>query len=260
MNVSKQELIKKLKAKEQRGSKPRCHLLTHGTPEEVAARLTQLIAPWGQVRPTDHWLPKGFDILEEAQLHNAHQLLAREISQQLQTWWLSGTSELRTPNWDIASTCLIEGKEGLLLVEAKAHDEELIKEEKGRLLATQPTEGEKINHEHIGKAIREANEELNTLCPGWNLNRDSHYQIVNRFAWSWKLCTLGVPVILVYLGFLNALEMRDRGNELRTGTAWDQLVFSHGKSIIPPNVWNKKFCIKGCLFVPLCRAVEFPLN
>jgi len=44
------QLIERLPVKARRGSKPRCHLLTHGTRQEVADRLTDLIHPWGQVR------------------------------------------------------------------------------------------------------------------------------------------------------------------------------------------------------------------
>jgi len=34
------DLLKSLRPKERRGSKPRCHLLTHGSPDVVSARLT----------------------------------------------------------------------------------------------------------------------------------------------------------------------------------------------------------------------------
>lgn len=37
----------------------------------------------------------------------------------------------------------------------------------------------------------------------------------NRFAWAWKLATMEVPVVLVYLGFLNATEMGDQGSLLQ---------------------------------------------
>jgi hypothetical protein len=40
-------LIQQLKPKERRGNKPRCHLLTHGPPEAVAAKLTVLVTPSG---------------------------------------------------------------------------------------------------------------------------------------------------------------------------------------------------------------------
>ena len=45
-NTSK---LQKLGSKAQRGSKPRCHWLTHGTHEQVAKRLTELIEPYGKV-------------------------------------------------------------------------------------------------------------------------------------------------------------------------------------------------------------------
>ena len=65
----------------------------------------------------------------------------------------------------------------------------------------------KANHNQIGDAIQQANHGLEPLLPGWDLSRDSHYQLSNRFAWSWKIASMGVPVVLVYLGFLNADEM-----------------------------------------------------
>jgi hypothetical protein len=75
-----------LKPKWRRGSKPRYHFLTHGSAEEVAERLTALIAPFGNVRPTDNWMPQGFDDLDEAPLHNAPRLLPADVSQQLLSW------------------------------------------------------------------------------------------------------------------------------------------------------------------------------
>jgi len=53
----------------------RCHLLTHGSPDEVAARLSFLAAPFAQVSSSDCWMPQGFDDIEEAQLHNAPRLV-----------------------------------------------------------------------------------------------------------------------------------------------------------------------------------------
>lgn len=61
------DLLRRLKAKERRGSKPRCHLLTNGAADQVAARLTVFAAPFGRVSPGDHWMPQGFDDVEEAQ-------------------------------------------------------------------------------------------------------------------------------------------------------------------------------------------------
>ena len=67
----------------------------------------------------------------------------------------------RTPNWDIASTCTIEGKAGILLIEAKAHDQELIKEETGRKNIETPVSGNaRRNLLRIDWAIRDASAAL----------------------------------------------------------------------------------------------------
>jgi len=105
------------------------------------------------------------------------------------------------------STCKIAGRDGLLLIEAKAHDREL--EEEGK------RPGDSDNHKQIGAAIEEANRELNAIIPGWHLSRYSHYQLSNRFTWAWKLAALGTPTILAYVGFLGATEMVDQGQPLR---------------------------------------------
>ena len=117
-------------------------------------------------------------------------------------WWLavqSGGS--KTPTWDIVSTCAVDGHKGLLLVEAKAHNQEL--KVKDRVKGSRP------NRERIAECIREANSGLSTLTEfGWALSHEHRYQMANRFVWSWKLTELGYPVVLIYLGFLGAEEMR----------------------------------------------------
>ena len=61
------------------------------------------------------------------------------------------------PNWDLASTCTVEGKPGIALIEAKAHDQELIKEETGRKGIDAPVTGNaRRNFLRIEWAIRDA--------------------------------------------------------------------------------------------------------
>src|SRR5262245_59002838 len=104
-------LLARLKPKERRGSKPRCHLLTHGSPDVVAERLSALAAPFAVVAPTDRWMPKGFEDTAEAMLPNARCFLTENIRRELRQWWLAVTSPTtRTPNWDIVSSCTVDGK------------------------------------------------------------------------------------------------------------------------------------------------------
>ena len=235
------DLLLSLKPKEHRGSKPRCHLLTHGSPEKVSVRLTRLIKPWGRVDGTDHWMPQGFTHTAEAQLGRADNLLAPAIGQALIDWWLAVPNGARVPNWDIASTCTIEGKPGLLLIEAKAHDEELNYEKAGKKRERNETWGQRQNREQIRNRMQESSAGFtNSTQLEWALSIEHHYQMSNRFAWAWKLTELGIPVILVYLGFLNAIEMSDRGLPFCNHKFWEELVLKHSEPLFPDKVWNRR--------------------
>ncbi len=253
------DLLMKLGPKQRKGSKPRCHWLTHGSAEQVAVRLTRLIGPWGYVSARDHWMPEGFENTEEAELHKAPRLLDEKIGRQLRDWWLAViSSRPKTPNFDIASTCIVTGnggsRPGLLLVEAKAHSKELNDAETGKRLATRATANSRSNHDRIGECIKGAALDL-TKETGmdWSLSRDRNYQMANRFAWSWKLTELGFPVILVYLGFLNAKEMRrDKTQKPYANHAeWETHVKAHSRPLFPETVWDKSWTLHGQSFILL---------
>lgn len=254
------EFLNRLRPNQQRGSKPRCHGLTHGPREAVANRLTILISPWGTVTPSDHWKPGGFDDPREPRLDQkwARELIPGESDRVvLRDWWLTVHKNANTPNWDIASTCKVGASPGLLLVEAKAHDEELRIEERGK--SCPDAINGRRNHARIGWCIEDASLVLTDQTRlRWTLSRDSRYQMANRFAWSWKLTELGFPVILVYLGFLNAEEMRDMGTPL-TETSWPSLVRSHSESCFPAEVWNRQWTVNHRSFIPLIKTIEQPL-
>jgi hypothetical protein len=256
-------LLERLMPRARRGSKPRCHLLTHGSPDAVAKRLTELVAPFARVAPSDRWMPQGFEETDEATLPEAERLLPPDVRSELRQWWLViPSNNTRTPNWDLASTCTIEGKAGILLIESKAHDQELIKEETGRKNIEPPVTGNsRRNLMRIDWAIRDASAAL-TEDTGltWALSRDWNYQMSNRFAWAWKLTDLGIPVVLVYLGFLNASEMSDQGQPLSDAMDWQNVVKRHSQALFPASVWNQRWICGGQPLIPLIRSLEVPLN
>ena len=244
-------LLKKLPSNRQKGSKPRCHWLTHGTREQVAKRLTKLVRPWGTVSADNCWMPEGFCDIEEAQLHKATKLLPQEYCEELRDWWLAEPSECsKTPEFDIACTCTINGTEGILLVEAKAHSAELKVEDEAK--------GSDKNRKRISGRIEEANATLSDLTePGWALTHKCRYQLANRFAWSAKLTELGYHVILIYLGFIEAEEMRSE--QTRWGppripfschSEWESGVFSYSEPSIPSSIWNNQWPIHDRILVP----------
>ena len=254
------DLLLRLKPKERRGSKPRCHLLTHGSSEKVSVRLTRLIEPWGRVDVTDRWMPQGFTHTDEAQLGRSDNLLALAVGQALVEWWLAVPKGARVPNWDIASTCTIEGKPGLLLIEAKAHDEELNYEKAGKKRERNETKGQRQNREQIHNRMQESSTGFtNSTQLEWILSIGHHYQMSNRFAWAWKLTELGIPVILIYLGFLNAIEMSDRGVPFSNHKAWERLVLAHSEHLFSSEVWNRQCILHGQPFIPLIKSIELPL-
>jgi hypothetical protein len=141
-------------------------------------------------------------VTEEAKLGESIGFLSEEQREEVTSWWLAVRKGANTPNWHIASTCTIGEKKGLLLVEAKAHVAEL--KEDCKTLDEDASDLSIDNHKQIGLAITAASLGLNNALPGWRLSCDSHYQLANRFAWAWKLASMGIPVVLVYLGFVGA--------------------------------------------------------
>ena len=144
--------------------------------------------------------------------------------------WGSGGSQKipwrsRTPTWDIASTCTVSGQAGLLLVEAKAHSKEL--SSRSRCGATP------ANRKQIENALQEADAGLSTASGGsWRLFAEHKLQLANRFAWTWKLATFGVPVVLLYLGFLDAVEKKDMGNRFENLDDWKSTLSKHCQGVI----------------------------
>ena len=261
--------------KDKRGSRPRCVLLTDGNRGKVARRLTKLVnIPEIAVSADDIWMPYGKPTKtevgtwcdspsKEAEVGNPRKpniLVSGEVHKKLNNWWLTvHRGSMTKPTWDVASTCTVAGKPGLLLVEAKAHKDEL--NWKGKSLKRDPSLGTIENHDRIGEAISEASAELHRVTKGpWNLSRDSRYQLANRFAWSWKLASLGIPVVLVYLGFLNAQDMADRGEIFGSDADWEQAVREYGEGVVDNDCWGQWLDVEGIPFLPLIRTFNQPFT
>lgn len=256
-------LLDNLKPKQRKGSKPRCHFLTHGAPKQVSKRLTELIDPWGSVATTDHWMPQGFDSLDEAKLCTASRLIPdKRVRDDLLGWWLAVPVNANIPNWDIASTCTIDGQPGLLLIEAKAHDAELRNEERGKELKPHVTSKSRRNHVRIGTCIQDASLSLSEETGlVWALSRDWNYQMANRFTWAWRLVSMGIPTILVYLGLLDCQEMRTASQiPFSNHEDWRRLVEEHGAHLFPAGVWDHRWIIQGSALIPTIRTIMQPLG
>ena len=92
--------------------------------------------------------------------------------------------------------------------------------------------------------------------PGWHLSADRHYQLCNRVAWAWKLSNLGVPVVLVYLGFLNARDMADQGQSFATARTWDECLRRDAQGIVPEAARGTRLDMRGTPLWLLVRSLS----
>jgi hypothetical protein len=172
-------------------------------------------------------MPEGFCKPDEAKLGETRRFLTDEEREVVTVWWLAARQNANTPNWDIVSTCTIDRRKGLVLVEAKAHAGELKPNDCCGARNEQ-------NRDRITAAISEADNGLKGVGWAWSLSSARCYQLSNRFAWAWKVASLGVPVILVYLGFLNAQEM---GQPFMSHEAWERCLLTYTDGCVPRQAW-----------------------
>jgi hypothetical protein len=225
--------------------------------ENFVKLMNSLVRKTGAViSPCDNWMPKGVNYNTEAELkdflkYNFEPNLSKEIVK----WWLE--VDATTPNWDLISTCTIGGKKGLVLVEAKAHYNELANESKGKGLDTKASENSKSNHAKIAQAISDVNAEINKTVTGVSISRDCCYQLSNRVAHAWWLANHGIPVVLLYLGFLKVEDMRDGKNIIfETESDWEKCFIEHAKKVGVDRILDKWIDCGNSSFITICRSIQ----
>ena len=188
-----------------------------------------------------HWMPQGHAKPDEGRLETfgPSWLPAHPAWRKMEDWWLKYKGGANTPNWDIAVGCTIENRPGLVLVEAKANWPEL--STAGKPLSSGASQNSRQNHAHIGAAIDEA-------CAGWRrtdpritISRDTHYQLANRLAFTWKLASLGISVVLLYLGFTGDEGIRDAGKPFVDNADWRRAFGDYVEHSFPVDLVGGRF-------------------
>jgi hypothetical protein len=234
----------------------RKHILDWVERVEFTSELTALLRPTGAVvSAADRWMPRGWSDDTEARLsHHGEALLPGSIDwSELRRWWLVHNGRANTPNWDLASSCDIAGRKGLVLVEAKAHVEELSDEPKHQKKDTEnKLSRSQANHDRIGAAIEEASTALSAVATGVALSRDSHYQLSNRVAFAWKLASSGIETVLLYLGFTGDSK---HGTAIRDGEHWNSVFCEHASDVLPGELLEREVRLGSAAFRILVRAM-----
>jgi hypothetical protein len=158
------------------------------------------------------------------------ELLEDDRADQLIDWWFyKYRDNSTTPYWDLVSTCKINGKKGFLLVEAKAHLNEL---------SQTPCIATSRNKHHIEAALNVINESLGT-----SLSISTSYQLSNRIAYAWWLASQGYPTILMYIGFIDCEHWRAKDG-FKKEEDWIKAFDSYAGLINSVNLFKKENWIK----------------
>ena len=100
-------------------------------------------------------------------------------------WWRNVLKKYSSQSWDFTSTCTIDGKKGILLVEAKAKRGEIKVSNKGKAI----------------EDFSELNKEFKEFEPLMKLDSNKCPQLTKHIAHSYSLAKQDLPVILLYLCF-----------------------------------------------------------
>jgi hypothetical protein len=235
-----------------RGS--RKHVLDWTERLSFAEELVQLF-PNIDIRlpPGPVYLPRGYNAPNEARLESfGPDWMPSPVWKALQCWWLLHERGANTPNWDIVLGCIIERRPGLVLVEAKANSNEL--QVAGKLCRPDASKKSRENHEQIGRAILEACSGLQRIDPRFSIGRDSHYQLANRLAFTWKLAMLGIPVVLCYLGFIGDEGIGDVGSPFRSDRDWHGAFAEHAEGVLPIDLLDQRIDLGPAHIWIMCRS------
>ena len=216
-----------------------------------------------EVRANDNVMPRGVREPREARLETfcGDGFMPRELGHSLRGWWLCHPRGANTPNWDLAATCKIEGWDGLLLCEAKANAPEL--SPAGKRLAARPRRPRPVqkpsdrseeNHRQIARALAEASNALRALGVVREMSIDSHYQLANRLAFTWKLASLGIPVALLYLGFWGDDGIRNVGPPFTSAADWQRVFSRYASGVLTEPGQDVRFAVRNVPALILVRA------
>jgi hypothetical protein len=110
------------------------------------------------------------------------------------------------------------------------------------------------NHRRIGEAIGEVAAGLSAQLTGIAISRDGHYQLSNRLAFAWKLASLGIPSVLVYLGFTGDNGIRDVGEPFAHDDHWQHTFRDHLHTVCTTSVLAAPIDVGSASFWVLSRS------
>lgn len=171
----------------------------------------------------DWWYPKSKDKPKEVSIltflksHSNLFNINPSYINEFKTWWVVYKGKF--PTWDYIASATINGKKGIVLIEAKSHVDEF--DTNGKKIKETASEASHVNHKQITEAIEKARDSINKLNrTEIKISIDNCYQLSNRIAQSWWLASHGIPVTLVYLGFIGDTSMANNYKIFMNESEW----------------------------------------
>jgi hypothetical protein len=225
-----------------RGS--RKHVLDWVETSTFLPDLLATVAPIdAKITAASKWMPRSYREPDEARLESFGPsfLPDHPAWKALQSWWLRNPSGANTPNWDIAVGCEIEGRPGLILVEAKANVLEL--SDAGKRELEKASSRSRENRDQIQASIAEAQGGLKPFAKDLKIAIDSCYQLSNRIAFLRKLATLDLPTVFLYLGFCGDQGIRDVSKPFTSPQEWAEVFQKHATGVGASVLINRRLQI-----------------
>lgn len=238
----------------------RMHVLDLLDSPEFLPTLRSMVVDVGfQIDGTATWQPKGRHNDRESVLTGTEDpFLSSSQRTALTDWWLVHKRGAKLPTWDLVSTALSSsGAKALILVEAKAHASEF--STSGKIKSLRKTLEEQArtdaNHERIAEAIKEASAALGATVRDVALTQDISYQFANRLAFAWKLASMGIPVALVYLGFIGDTAISRPGDFFASDEEWRTAFVSHTAPHFPSAMLGQEIVCGAASFWLAVRSL-----
>jgi hypothetical protein len=106
-------------------------------------------------------------------------------------------------------------------------------------------------------AISEATSALQLIAPEISLSRDYCYQFANRIAFAWKIASTGVPVAMIYLGFIGDARIISHIDDcFNDAREWRKSFTEHTGRCFPPSMYDREINCGAASFWLLVRHLQ----
>ena len=243
MTKSKQVLLSELKASAR-------HVLQWTVSPQFESTMNGLLKDTGATLHTpDHRYPDGRRRPLDPRSVELEEYLVKfpmpDRRRLARDWWVPYPSARnRYPDWDLLCQIDVAGTPGILLVHAIADTEELRQHD--RRERPDPTQPLRLANDYcVRLRLADANRQLAQLDLGnFQLSADHRYGISWRIAFLHKLAAEGIPVVLMYLGWLQPPEWAT-SHGFQSAEHWDRVVRDHMRPVAPEAFLDRWLAAEG---------------